>query len=614
MEGNLPGSDRAIKIAGAICYALLAAILIVLNNSPATDYEASIYTATPSIVWVVIIITFVCGLGIIVHQLYTGRHEAHNLWLLGIGLTAASSLIACSVQILRGYIHLGGDVTTHLAYVQNIISGGHFESQIVYPAMHVYLAQLSQILNVDPMRLILYIPVLFYIVYMLFIYLLARAILPEKGHVLLATVAGMVLPLYFIIHHATPLNMADMMVPFAFLLCQKYLYRYTPQKAQFAVLLLIIAFLLPVFHPIAATALLLTLLTISLPGKAYDRLIMKKRPAGSEYRFATLLSLILFIWLITWVSGLHVWEQMVRSMRDVITLGITKTSISGLKTSMAYASGYGYSVIEQFLKVYAMPLIYGLLTIISLPLLFNKLPRNNQLRSLLAWCGPLGIFVVLMGISFGPVVGLFFNRVSRYIIIVSALFVGFVFYEVLKSTHRASGKNPWPKLSLGLTAVALIIVYINMVFTTNGSHFILSPNSQMTRSEITGVGWFINNKKVDVTSLFLSTQGYRIKYLFLPRAEAIRREDIPGWVPFPQPPYHFNYDKNTRLGESYQEDYYLVLNQQDRLLYTEVWPEMAEYRFYPQDFEKLEQDPSVDKLYASSGLDIWYIHSLPQAP
>ena len=53
----------------------------------------------------------------------------------------------------------------------------------------------------------------------------------------------------------------------------------------------------------------------------------------------------------------------------------------------------------------------------------------------------------------------------------------------------------------------------------------------------------------------------------------------------------------------------MVLNKEDRLLYTEVWPEMARYRFYPQDFEKLEQDPNVDKLYISNGLDIWYIHS-----
>ncbi len=76
------------------------------------------------------------------------------------------------------------------------------------------------------------------------------------------------------------------------------------------------------------------------------------------------------------------------------------------------------------------------------------------------------------------------------------------------------------------------------------------------------------------------------------------------------PPYHFNYNNHTMLGESYTKSSYLTLNKLDRLLYTEIWPNLAEFRWYAKDFEKQEHDASVDKIYTSGGCDIRYIHAL----
>ncbi len=609
MEENLPDSDRAVKIVGAICFGLIIISLIILNQSPASGYEASIFTHTPLIVWVVIIFTFICGLGIIIHQLYTKKHEENNLWVMGVYLIAATSLIVFSVHVFRGYIHLGGDVTTHLAYIQNIISGGHFESQNVYPALHVYLTQFSQILRIDPMPLILYIPVLFYIVYMLSIYLLARVILPEKGQAILATVVGIMLPLYFILIHATPINMADMLIPFTFLLCLKYMSGYPLQRVQFVPLLLVMIFLLPMFHPVTTLALFIMLLTIPLPGAVYRLINRAKSPTSDNYRFAVVIFGVLFIWAYTWVKGLHIWEQTVLDIRDALTQGATTSGLLSLKADISYASGYGYSVVEQFFKVYALPVFFAVLTLISLMVLLYKLPRNGKLHRLLAWGGPLGANFIAMIIAMGSGFGLYLGRNSRYLLMIGAMFVGFIFYEALRKTQGALFKNLWQKCGVGLLVVALVICFINLVFTSHASRYTLTSNDQITQAEITGIDWFINNKEIAVSSISLSIQGYRLKYLFLTYAGAIQRSDIPGWPPIPQPPHHFYYDQQQRLGEFYDEDKYMVLNQQDRLLYSEVWPEIAAHRFYPGDFERLEQDPSVDKLYTSNGLDIWYVHA-----
>jgi len=47
----------------------------------------------------------------------------------------------------------------------------------------------------------------------------------------------------------------------------------------------------------------------------------------------------------------------------------------------------------------------------------------------------------------------------------------------------------------------------------------------------------------------------------------------------------------------------------DKVLYEEVYPEVRAFRFAPSDFEKLEHDPSVAKLYSNGGLDIYFIHA-----
>jgi len=35
----------------------------------------------------------------------------------------------------------------------------------------------------------------------------------------------------------------------------------------------------------------------------------------------------------------------------------------------------------------------------------------------------------------------------------------------------------------------------------------------------------------------------------------------------------------------------------------------AELWYLPEDFARLENDPSIDKLYVNSGFDYWYIHA-----
>lgn len=604
-------SSQIIKIVAIICFALIGLILIVLGNSPATGFESLIYAHTPSIVWGVLIFSIICGIGIILHQLYTKKEKESNLWIIGLLLIALSFTILFSVHALRGYALYGkGDSLTHLGAVRNIISSGFIERDNFYPVLHIYTVQLSQICNINPMQLFGYMPAFFAALFIPFMYIFARSVLPQKGQVILATVAGtstlIVGAFGQVFSH--PNSLADMLIPLVFFLCIRNLARDTLLlKVEFGVLLIIMLFLFPVFHPVPAFAILLMMVTLWLPIQIYNIWGKKvAKPIPGMYRVIAPAALMFFIWFVTWISSFFVWETALINIYTVIRVG-GPSQLDAVMDTIDFATGYGYSVWEQFFKRYFDILIFIMLALISVPILFRKMSTSRNLGKLLSLYGPLLAFgltiIILFGfnIQFGP------GRLSRYAVIICAVFVGFVFYEVLERTRNTPDKSYLTRLWLSLMVLILVLLPVNGVFKTYYSRYTYTPSGHVALTDIKGADWFFNNKDIRLAFISYDMVPPRYADLLLTPEEKGKRSDIPGWD-YPLLPWHFNYDSQSMLGESYTEDLYMVVTQNDRLQYVEVYPEVAEFRFYPSDFDKLETDPSIDKLYSNSGLEVWHVH------
>nr|WP_243688011.1 hypothetical protein [Methanobacterium formicicum] len=137
------------------------------------------------------------------------------------------------------------------------------------------------------------------------------------------------------------------------------------------------------------------------------------------------------------------------------------------------------------------------------------------------------------------------------------------------------------------------------------SHYTLSVNRHTTESSLKGTEWFINNKN---TNLSYST------WYFAPDRYAGRlgieklRADVTKYnsVPFPA---HFGYNVNSTLGESYTKDTYLLIPDFLKVVYVYTFPERANEMLTTSDFNRLNEDNSLDKLYSDGGFDLWYIHS-----
>jgi len=594
-------ADRIIKIVAFLCFGLLSVAVVTAHNSPATGYEASIYSSTPLLVWVCLAISITCGIGIVVHQAYC-KSEGKNLWTLGLALILLSNAIILSLHILRGYALWAatGDAGSHLGrIIWWPIATGHVSTTNFYPLSHIYVGQLSLISGVNPTVWHQWTPVFFSLLQMVFIYFLAKSVLSNRWQVILASIAGTTL-IYGWYLSPSPNHLANMLFPLGLYLLIR---SFKPGLVSWKILFVIILFLFPPFHPIPALALFIILATIWLPEKLL-RFPRGGIDADPVFQFNLPLTLLLLVWIITWVSSFYIWEGTIRNLHTLITEG-APTPIENLIATVGPGTQHTYSVAAQFFRRYTGIIIYIILALAAFPILWKRIHNNENQTGLVALYGPMMTIAALivafhfLNLGFGP------TRPLIYITILCTIFVGFTLFELMK--RMTYHNNWWSRI----TPVILIILFVGLSFSgiakVYTSMYVLKANEQTTYSNLAGFDHLLHHKDPELTiaGFYITPRRYAD---FLLTPEEFRRHKIRC----PEEHhllFHFGYDKYSRIGQSYDEDGYRVITKLDRILCVDIKPELADLWYLPEDFAKLENDPSIDKLYANGEFDYWYVHS-----
>lgn len=602
--------DRAIKIICIMCLSMTIGALIVARNSPAIAYEPSIYTATPLIVWLVLFINLVCGIGIVVQQVGSDRHTKDNLWLLGILLILLSYTIILSLWIIRGYaLWCIGDPAVHLGMIQNIISNEHIGigRENIYPIIHIYVAQISFICGVSPIMPHKSIPLIFALLYVVFMYLLIKSVLPDKGQVILALIASMTLmpPTYL---NFTPNMEANFVFPLAVFLFIKSV---SPGTIRWNILFIIMIFLFPVFHPVPSFALFVTMLMIWLGNRWWNVIQWKYiKDRFTDFKFTITASLLLLIWSISWFSEFGAWAHTIVNLEKSIMEGVGGWATDYVEAAL-YAESVGFSVTQYFFRIYGGNLIYVILALLSLPIVIKKFQPN--LLKLIYLYGPIAvigsatIMFFFLRVGFGP------QRLVVYLTILCTPFVGFLLYEFLKRMYHFRADTFLKILAIGTILVFLVAVSVNGAAGLYTSPYIYMDNWQITRTEIAGMDHFIHNKNTSIDTAGMRIMPGQYALFLLTQDELVGRQDIlthRGLIPEElRPPWHFGYDNHSTLGHWLAQDTYMVLTCRDKSAYGDIFPSMAEIRFMPHDFERLKKDIAIDYIYSNGGLDVYFIHN-----
>lgn len=587
--------------------------LIAAWMKPAVSYEASIYYSTPVLYWLALGVSLLIGFYVVIKESF---FNSSNKLLLFSGyvllLTAYASFLG--LWIIRGYyLWCSGDPFTHLGWIKDVLVSGHTQRQNFYPITHIYLAQISNIFGIDPILTHKDVPLYFGLLYVLFMCLFARSILPQKGQAIAVFLVS-IIPMHDYLN-LTPNHLSNLFLPLALFVLMKNIKE--AATYQWGILLVLMVMLLPIFHPVPSAAFLIMLVVFVSPLRKKieeffsTRFNIERKAVNSRYRWVT--PLLFFVWIITWISSFYVWEGTIRNLYVLLTEG-GMTHFRELTDKVLYAEMYGYSVFLQFIKVYGGMLIYLILCLIGTIMIWKKMKMDlsvfDKYRFLLYLLLLLFITIFLMVVLYFTNIGFGPERLETYIIIYCTVFVGYVFFELLKnqklqlsSVNRSFRKDFLvPLMLVGLFAVAALKLY--------PSPYILSANWHIPKTEIVGMNWVLHKKNENylITAISISPGRYSEALLSPEERKLIKAPyEIPEELKIPN---HFGYDVDENLGMNYKEDLYMVLTYRDQIMYKEIFPEIADLRYVDSDFKKLESDTSVSKLYENGGLSSYYIYAV----
>jgi hypothetical protein len=603
-------SDLVLKAVATVCFVVIAVSVVIASSSVATGYELSIYAGTPILVWPLLLISVIGGIWLITNQAFGDAKTIH--WGVVVGPLVLANLTILLLPMLRGYyLYASHDSLAHTGMGLDITLTGHATTDNVYPTTHILISLLSQVCDIAPTSIERFLPVFLNTVFaIMLMYLVGKATLPKRGQILLvvAFASGFLLNSLHVMLYAQ-------VISFFLVLLALYLRldESINQRLVGRILLIIVLFSIPYSHPAPSLMIIFFLLTIELANAFYR----KKSEHLSKGQISVTLALISAITFFTWISSFVIFDVKVNKLWANLRDPLAAPHLQTLETAIGEASMD--QVVSTFLKMYGDSVICLLLAVTSAAIVTRK-----------AWAGKKGVsgiwaltmvFLVAVPIQLLIFTGARSQTVGRFVnlnfaILLSPVLAAYALYQILRRAGKAT---------FALALSILLAFWIISALGIYHSPWIAQPGWQITRMDIQGIEWFLQNKDNDTP---FSAMGYPhgVQYIAHGYRSAFSREDLMESIrqifyDVEQTlPTRFGYDHLTTLGESMTQDQYLIVAKRfqiataDPVLSSEgltvvplFWP-----GFQPTDFDRLEEDPSVSKLYSNGEWDVWQVKVWPR--
>lgn len=595
-EYNYKNRNNYIKILAILSFSIIFIILNMIKISPAIGYEISIFSPILYI-WILLIITVICGIVISIDQAYS---KEKRYWQIGFFIIILSIFIATSMPALRGYYLYGyGDAQVHLREVRFIVDTGHifgYLKENFYPTTHILIAEIAEMTKIYPLQIGRYISGIFTIFFMLYIYCLANVVLQNKESKIIATVCSGTL--FFSFYHLMvyPQILSTLYIPLFF-----YFYAKNDKFSDFLVPIIIVLLVLPFFHPLSMVMVILFLLIMGLKidflkffKKNNSVQIKKVEFKKVEYNLL-LISIIIFF---SWLSIFAIFGSSI----DSIVHKEENYQLPQIEKAIGYASTF--DLVSLTLRRYTDNIIYILLSLVGGIILMKKIRFENDLNflfKLFIWFLASGgsIFALFLVIH-----QIYINRVldAFYPMIVSPVLVGFALFELFEKI----------KYKIFISIIISFLFVISLLGTYN-SPWIMQPSWHVTYQDINGVIWLSKGYNKPLT---IETMGINSEFIGVAGIEhnigELRTVDANYITKERKIPDEFNYSLYENLGNIFEKDTYLITEIRASLAANN--PILNKTRLSTSipwgrsdDLDKMENDTTINKIYANNELKIWYI-------
>lgn len=564
MGTHKPLSMPIFYIVCFISLVLTCFAFILSLNSPAQGYEVSIYTSTPSKIWVIIGVNIVISIVLLVNEARIKSQSKRWLWALGILILNNSIVLLMSV--LRGYFAVGSDTLMHIGYVRDL-ANGIISPLNIYPLLHLIPAFFVK-LGMTPSLATNLSPLYWYLIYISSFYCLAKIAFKENI-ILVVTLSA----LLFIPHSAglAGTNVAVSVFPLTIvatmIVCRNF------NLINIIIFILFIVYVL-FLHPLALEV-------------AFIALFLSLFIVGS-YRKNV------FILIGSLVIVVTVWQVFTRG--DIISevvndlwasLGRIKfPSLNGVQ--LAQTNGE-YSSIMLLLRKYGGELLLGSLAFVSLIVMAVKYRSLTRYK--------LYFIIIFVAVNLMWIAGWLLHlprynfaliRIMYWAVPTSIIVVSLILKHLPKNI---------------LTMLLLIIIILPMalfgIFNRYLSEFVGAENTQVTQQQIQGIKFLVEIGNPETYIVHLNGQRTSRYVASLYGAEWTRKNRGYYWVQKMEGWNNFNYNKYKTLGDAYDEDIYLVVTKQDKTL-----PRWENDKLY-----KINNDPTATLLYKDGEeFEAWFVN------
>lgn len=578
-------SSRLSSLLISMLSVILITALFLAHNSPATGYEYSIYSGTPSLVWLFLSSAMIGGISICLYSLYDRGERKIIYSSLLVSILSFFSIIG--LLIIRGYFMwtMSGDPASHIGTIRALIESGHLVGMQHYPVLHILSSQIIQTTNLNIHNLHLILPFIICIFSPVFYYILAKNIFKGQKPAIIVTILSLLLTQGWFFNF-TPNYLANWLFPFYLFVSLAFLKN---PRSSYAIILPLSLLSLFLSHVVVFVALGIFIISFF----SIDQL-QKKMSTGHSFPVVPIFILMLSAIVALWSLGIL--EKIFGILRSAKVIGMN--FITGdFFDNFIVAQEYGINIVEYGL------LKYGILALQFFIVLYCYIKIDKNSRREIKSLGVTSLLILFMlGLSSAIDFGFNSERFLYYIRIILLLVLGFYLYKFLRLDEKWSRDSC--KRYIGAVSFFAVVFLIGLV-NVYPSNLLYEYNNQSTAQEISGFHWTINEGDANFVVSTITVSPFRLSSFL-----DFEQQEVNWDFPFNNketPPYHFGYDSHASLSEYYANNTYLLLTERDYLQYIKVFPELASVRFIESDFERLSTDGGVNRIYSNAEFGVWKI-------
>jgi hypothetical protein len=602
MLSTIRWGGRFFKLLSITCFFLiLFALIIILQVGQATSYDFSIYDAYPWYFWVALLSAIIGGQIVIFGSAIT--QSKTNDWLYGLFVILIANTILLFLPAIRGYYVYGThDVLTHIGYMQDIlqtsgIGGDH------YPIDHILGVIFHLIFGLSIPDITLFIPPFFSFFFILSMYFVGKTVFQNKFELSILVILTSILTLGDVHLSFTPNSQGFFLVPLILFLAFKMYHGANVRKYNF--LLLLMCLLIVFFHPLVTVMIMLILFLMQIMQyflEKYENRKLKK----VNYTYTIFFMLTIFL---IWSKYLN----MVTDMAEPLILRFfgdakIESEFHNNVVLMSQLNADPLYFFRLILNIYGQLMVLGLLSLLCIGLIIKSMDNQKTKWTFFKGIPVIGFLVFyILSLVMLLINGTFgFVRFYVFATLFSLMLIPAGFYLFLYNIPN--DKSSTRKTMIKMCGVLFFIFCVTFfsLFNLYASPIIKTENQQVTTSDFIGMKTFFSyrNEDLQINELGLvSSRYYDAIY-----GESAERQNMNIFNINMTPPDHLGYQNETLSRNFYNRSKYLVLNDKGKGFYPNMYPEFEnKWRFLAKDFERLNSDNKIQKIYSNRNNEIFLI-------